>query len=96
MRINRDYSNLPLDERIKKLQQKIKFIFIFGLILNLVMIAVSVILFIFTSVWELGVGILIAVPISVGMGMVWQIKDLRKEIASLQEQLQSDDNIRAG
>ena len=85
MRIKRDYSHLPIEEQIKKINFKIKFLLIFSFIWGVFVIIASVLIWVFTPIWELAVGFLIMLPFSIGLGGYWQIKECKDEIKRLRE-----------
>lgn len=80
MKTSRDYSNLSIDEQIKKLNYKIKILMIFSIIWSIFIIVISILLMILLSLWELGIGFLLSLPCSIVLGGVMPIREFKKEI----------------
>lgn len=85
MRVKKNYSHLPVEEQIKKLNFKIKFLIWFSFVWSIFLITASILIWVFTPVWELAIGFMITLPFSIYLGGYLQIKECKKEISNLQK-----------
>ena len=90
MRIKRDYSHLPIEEQIKKINFRIKFLYIFCSIFSPVIIVASILIGVFLSEWGFAIALMIAWPISIFLGGYLQVKGYKDEIKRLREKGEQD------
>ena len=84
MRMKR-WSNLPIDEQVKKLKGEIKFSYIFAPVFEVFMVILAVILIVYTAAKGLGIAFMSMVPISIGFGVLQIVED-KKQIKKLEAQ----------
>ncbi len=87
MRNKRDYSNLTVEEQIKKLKNRINVLKIFGLVWSIFIIVSSILLWTLASEWQLAIGFLIMLPLSIFLGGYLQIKECKQKIERIQNKI---------